>query len=170
MKLLSRYCLTFFVFTLSASLASAGIGQTSDQIIEAFGQPKSQDAKTSQMTWEMDGGILYTVAFDADGKSWLEQVALPTKNQKDISKNLEKLRGFANKHFGDEEQWDLIDSTAPKTFGGRKLETVHGVIYWRLSKDGKQASAMHVFETPLIGIITPDYAKNHPKASIFAGY
>ncbi|MEM1058690.1 MAG: hypothetical protein AAGK14_05535 [Verrucomicrobiota bacterium] len=154
----------------SALPALAGLGQSAEEITKTFGPAKSHDQEASTMTWELEDGIVYTVAFDGAGKSWLEQVALANDDGEDAFKSVGLLRKFANQHFGSEDAWEFVDSLEPATFGDRKLESVHGVIYWRLSKDGKQASAMHVSGTPLIGVINADYAKANPKAPIFAGY
>lgn len=149
----------------------AGLGQSADEITKAFGPAKSEDKEASTMTWAVEGDMLYTVAFDPNGKSWLEQVTLAKiDDESDAFKSIEELRKFANKEFGDESAWEFVDASEPGTFGGHKLESVHGVIYWRLSKDGKEAYAMHVSGKPLIGIINTDYAPANPKAPIFAGY
>ncbi len=165
------FVLTLFLLPVSPSFAA--LGQTADEITKTFGEPKSQDEKTSQKTWEVDGGMLYTVAFDDAGKSWLEQITLAKSGDggDDAAfKAIEQLRTFADKQFGDEESWEFVDASAPAKFGGREIESIHGVVYWRLAKDGNEAYAMHVSGQPLIGIINADYAKANPKAPIFAGY
>lgn len=152
------------------SSAFAGLGQSAEEITKTFGPAKSQDKEASTMAWEVEGDMLYTVAFDANGKSWLEQVTLAKDEGEDAFASIGKLRKFANQHFGDESAWAFVDASEPATFGDRKLESIHGVVYWRLSKDGNEAYAMHVSGQPLIGIISTEYAKANPKAPIFAGY
>lgn len=165
-------CLLTFasIILLPAPAALAGLGQSAEEITKDFGPAKTEDKDTSTKTWEVEGDMLYTVAFDADGKSWLEQVTLAKADGGDAFKSIGELRKFANKHFGDESAWEFVDASAPATFGDRKLESIHGVVYWRLSKDGKEAYAMHVSGKPLIGIINTAYATANPKAPIFAGY
>lgn len=164
--LLTLACLVLF----PTPSALADLGQSAEEITKAFGPAKSEDKEASTMTWEVEGGMLYTVAFDAEGKSWLEQVTLAKNEGEDAFKSIGELRKFANKEFGDESAWEFVDASEPATFGDRKLESIHGVVYWRLSKDGKEAYAMHVSGKPLIGIINTEYATANPKAAIFAGY
>lgn len=157
-----------FAFLLAIQPACAAIGETADQIIGHLGEPKSKDEKAHRMVWHLDDDIIYTVEFDAEGKSWNEQMG--TSKPEDGHKAIERLRQFMNRHVINADSWQFVDVSAEKTFGGRELKTMHGFVYWRVSEDGKLASAMYVGDKPLIGVISPAYAEKNPKGTIFAGY
>ena len=169
MKSILTCIASLFVWFAALPVASGAIGQTPSEIEATLGRPSEVDQKAAKWVWKTDDGIVYSIEVDSDGKSWNEEVTAESSDDADIHKVLEKLRTFATRHLADTE-WEMVDASSPRAFGKRELTTVHGVVYWRVSKDGTQAYAMHVSGTPLIGVISPAYATAHPKAPIFAGY